>query len=146
MPFLHDPRTRVALTQRLATLRPDAQRRWGKMSVDQMLHHVNLLLESALGRSSIEPVTFPLPAFVMKFLILNAPWPKGSPTAPEWIVGGRHDFEAERARSLALIDEVVAKPVAGQWPKHANFGDVGGTYYSRLNAKHLDHHLKQFSA
>ena len=31
-------------------LRPDAARRWGKMSVSQMLWHVNEAMEGALGR------------------------------------------------------------------------------------------------
>jgi hypothetical protein len=34
----------------------------------------------------------------------------------------------------------------GKWPTHANFGEMGGMYYSKLNAKHLDRHLTQCSA
>ena len=117
------------------------------MTVDQMLHHVSLTMEGALGRNAVKPVKFPLPAWVMKFMIIHVPWPKGAPTTPEWkVVGDRFDFETERARCLTLIDEIAAKPFNSQWPIHANFGDVGADYYSRLHAKHLDHHLKQFSA
>jgi hypothetical protein len=149
MPVLHDGATRASLKQRLATRRPDATRRWGTMSVDQMLHHVNHALNSALGRepASLE-IPVPLPAWLGKWIVLYVPWPKGSPTAREWISTSDHyDFETEQRRALDLIDEVAAVPIAGpDWPQHHLFGDVGGDYWSRVNAKHLDHHLRQFSA
>jgi uncharacterized protein DUF1569 len=145
MPTLHDAQTRAALRQRLESLRPDSPRAWGKMSVDQMLHHVNLSLECALGRSTVAPLALPLPKSIVKFLVLNVPWPKGAPTQPEWVVGDRHDFQAEHAKCLNLIDEFAAKPLTDDWPVHSTFGTVGSDYYTRLHAKHLDHHLKQFS-
>lgn len=146
MPLLHDPQTRTSIKQRLATLRPDSKRQWGKMSVDQMLHHVNLALESALGRIQVAPIALPLPNSVMKFLVLNVPWPKGAPTAPEFVSGDRYDFAAERTRCLGLIDEVADKPLDSKWPHHQSFGAATGKDYSQLQAKHLNHHLRQFSA
>ena len=41
---------KAEMLRRLKALRPDAQRRWGKMSVAQMLWHVNEAMEGALGR------------------------------------------------------------------------------------------------
>ena len=32
------------------------------------------------------------------------------------------------------------------WPEHAAFGSMSGRDWSRLMAKHFDHHLRQFSA
>ena len=150
MPLLHDPAIRSALERRLSALTADAHRRWGTMTVDQMLHHVNHALNSALGRepSTLEPAV-PLPKALIKFAVLYLPWPKGAPTAPEWISSGEqhYDFEAEKQRTHALLAEVVRKPIdAADWPVHSMFGVVGGDYWSRINAKHLDHHLKQFGA
>jgi hypothetical protein len=146
MASLHDPADRAALERRLASLTPASHRRWGTMSVDQMLHHVNHALRSALGREpgTLE-VTLPLPKPVLKFLVLHMPWPRGTPTAPEWIAAGRYDFDDERRQAMALIAELAARPLNGEWPRHTTFGDVGGQYWSRINAKHLDHHLKQFN-
>jgi hypothetical protein len=31
----------------------------------------------------------------------------------------------------------------GKCPTHANFGDIGGMYCSKLDAGHLDRHLTQ---
>jgi hypothetical protein len=146
MPLLHDPQTRTSIKQRLSTVRPDATRRWGKMSVDQMLHHVNRTLEAALGRRQVQRLKAPLPRVVLKFLVLNVPWPKGAPSAPEFVVGDRYDFAAEQARCQGLIDEFVATPLDATWPAHFSFGSVSGKEYSQLHAKHLNHHLRQFSA
>lgn len=146
MALLHDPQARAAIKQRLSTLQAGAKRRWGKMSVDQMLNHVNRTLEAALGRRQVAQRKLPLPKFAVKFLVLNAPWPKGAPSAPEYVVGERHDFDTERVRCLGLIDEFVSRPVDATWPEHFSFGTVSGTEYSKLHAKHLDHHLRQFSA
>lgn len=56
----------------------------------------------------------------------------------------RSSLEAERGRCLALIERFVARPLDGPWPVDSAFGAVTGTYTSRLQAKHLDHHFKQF--
>lgn len=116
------------------------------MSIDQMLRHVNVALDSALGRVEVARLKVPLPGFVLKWVVLHIPWPKGSPTAPEFLAGERYEFEAERARCLVLIDEFVSHPVDGPWPHHHTFGAITGAETSTLHAKHLDHHLRQFSA
>jgi hypothetical protein len=80
----------------------------------------------------------------MKFVVLKLPWPKGAPTMPEFVARAEHDFEAERARCVALLKRFAAKPMDDPWPRNPVFGEVSGQYVSRLHAKHLDHHLRQF--
>ena len=145
MPMLHDPEFRESAKNRLKTLRPDATRQWGKMSVDQMLWHVNCGLESALGRYAVAKLKMPLPNAVIKFIVIALPWRKGNPTAPEFVATGTHDFEKERGRMLLLVDEVAAKALDGPWSDSA-FGPMKGQDWSRLAAKHIDHHLRQFGA
>lgn len=146
MPTVHDPSTRESLRARLASLRPDTRPRWGRMSVDQMLWHVNQGLVVALGRAPSPTMKAPLPKPVMRFLVLALPWPKGAPTAPQWVAKDQYDFEAERARCLSMIDELSAIPIDGPWPVHPSFGAMRGRHWSALEAKHLDHHLTQFGA
>ena len=53
MPVLHDPQTCSTIQQRLGALPPDSKRIWDKMAIDQILHHVSLGIETALGRMTI---------------------------------------------------------------------------------------------
>ena len=144
MPMLHDEAYRSQVMTRVAALRRDSQRRWGRMSVDQMLWHVNGAMAAALGQIQVPPQKVPLPRPVMKFLVLNLPWPKGAPTLPMFVASGGYQFDSERARCLQLIDQLAARRLDGDWPDNPVFGSVTGPYVSRLQAKHLDHHLKQF--
>jgi hypothetical protein len=146
MPALHDAAFRETLRTRLKALRPDAKRKWGKMSLDQMLWHVASGLETSVGRRPTKPMKAPLPRPIMRFLVINAPWPKGAPTMPEIVAKGQYDVEAERKRCLDLIDEMVKKDLDGPWPVHPILGNMRGVQHSKLQGKHVDHHLKQFGA
>ena len=145
MALLHDLPFRDSIKQRVHSLRADAQRRWGQMTVDQMLWHVNCGLENALGRYDVKERKIPLPSSIVKFLVFNMPWRKGkTPTAREFIATSHYDFAAEQARLLRLIDEMSAKSLEAPWGRSSFMGSMTGRDWSRLQAKHLDHHLTQF--
>ena len=38
----------------------------------------------------------------------------------------------------------VSRPVVGAWPAGSTFGAVSGSFVSKLQAKHLFHHFRQF--
>ena len=144
MTLLHDPAVRSSIEKRLALLQVDSRGRWGRMSVDQMLWHVNQAMGVPLGETTIEPHFVPLPKAVVKFVVLSLPWVKGAPTNPAFLPKRLYDFEAERARCRLLIGKITTRPIDGQWPLHPIFGPMTGRDVSQLQAKHLDHHLKQF--
>ena len=145
MPLLHDPATRDTIKSRVAALRADSTRRWGRMTVDQMLWHVNCGIENALGRYHVEEIRLPLPHSVLKFFVLNFPWRRGkTPTAREFLAKAQYDFAAEKTRLLRLIDEVTARPLDAAWPNSSFMGPMTGRDWSRMGAKHLDHHVSQF--
>jgi len=144
MPMLHDPAVRGSLESRLTALRPDAPRQWGTMTPDQMLWHVNLFLTFALDGGTFEGSKSRIPPSVFRFILLYMPWPKGAPTYPSAVATQAHDFEAERARCLGLIERFVSTPVDAPWPVDPVFGRVTGRFSSKLQAKHLDHHFRQF--
>lgn len=148
MPALHDPRYKADIVRRIQSLRPDSVRRWGKMSVAQMLWHVNEAIEVALGRVTVEPTRIiPLPRPVLKFCVLNLPWGKGAPTMKRWVPEhDRYDFVSEHTRCLQLVDELTSKPLNGSWPDSPTLGRMSGSDVTRLHAKHLNHHLTQFGA
>jgi hypothetical protein len=144
MSLLHDPSVRESLERRLKQLRPDAKPAWGKMSADQMLWHVNQGLATAVGSLTPTVDKAPLPRPIMRWIVLNLPWPKNSPTNPAFVARQQYDFETERARCLSLVAECVAQPLEAPQPVHPMFGRMTGRDQSRLQAKHLDYHLRQF--
>ena len=145
MRMLHDPAIRASIEARLEALNPDAPRKWGSMTPDQMLWHLNQFLSFALGEGTHERQKSSIPQPLMRFFLLHMPWPKGAPTHPNAVAKGSHDFAAERKRCLTLINRFVSQPLDGPWPVDPAFGEVTGEFASRLQAKHLDHHFRQFN-
>src|SRR5688572_18055216 len=147
MPSLHDENDRAAIQKRVRALQPDSPRRWGKMSIGQMLWHVNEAMEAAIGRVQLPPAKSPpLPRWLMKFIVINLPWPRGAPTLPSWVARKDCDFLAERDRCLRLIDELASRRLDDRWPASPILGAMTGSEVTRLQAKHLNHHLTQFGA
>jgi hypothetical protein len=109
-----------------------------------MLHHINTALAVSAGELTLPEERSPLPRGLMKFLVLNLPWPKGAPTAPAFMATGTYDFESERNRCMSLIDRLATMPLDGA-TTHPVFGSMSGAETGRLQAKHLNHHLKQFN-
>ena len=145
MLMLHDAAVRASLTERLNRLTTGSQRQWGKMTVDQMLWHLNEGFEMGLGRRTVSKMKVPLPRFLLRFFIFNLPWPKGKArTHPDLEAKAAYDFEAERARAIRLIHEVASRPLEGAWPDSYSIGRMSGKDWSRLGAIHVDYHLKQF--
>ncbi|MEW5917765.1 MAG: hypothetical protein AB1762_15285, partial [Gemmatimonadota bacterium] len=122
MPMLHDPAIRTSLEARLDAIRADSPRRWGRMSVDQMLWHVNQFLSAALGEATLATQKSPIPAPIMKFFLIYMPWPKSAPTNKSAVATGKHDLEVERARCKELIAKFVSRPVDAAWPVDPSFG------------------------
>ncbi len=145
MPMLHDPRTRAEITERIQALRPESPRQWGKMSVDQMVWHVNQGLLQSLGQLQCAPKPVPL-RFITKPLVFAMPWPKGAPTFPEFVAVSERDFGREQGRCLQLVDDFGRRDLRSSWPTHMAFGPLRGEEWSRLMYKHMDHHLRQFGA
>ena len=146
MILLHDSVVRDSIRARVQGLSATARPRWGRMSAGQMLWHCNQVLKTALGDIEVVPRRPPIPVAVLKFMLFRLPWPHDAPTAPEYQAKVARDFEIERARCLGLIDRFVARRMEeGGWGR-AVFGRINGREWSCLQARHLDHHLKQFGA
>ncbi len=144
MALLHDTSTRASIENRIRALTPNSRPTWGKMSVDQMLWHVNQALDISLGRVSVGPERPKLPPWLLRLMVVNLPWPKGAPTHPDLVPKQQFNFDAERERLLEIINEITAKPMDDAWPRHPGFGHMSGRQVSTLTHKHLNHHLTQF--
>jgi hypothetical protein len=137
------------LRGRLAALRPDSSRRWGTLTVDEMLCHVADSFRATLGERPASPLkTSRLQASLMKLVALHTPvpWPKGLPTRPEvdpHQAGTRPEaFAADRAAVDALLVRFAAP--ATRYDRHPMFGAMSRDEWLIWGYRHLDHHLRQF--
>src|SRR5262247_3818348 len=122
--MLHDEGVCASVLSRLSQLRPDSTPVWGRMTADQMLWHMNQALGASLGRVAPPRDRSPLPRPVMRFLVLNMPWPRNSPTNREWVARERYDFDAELARCQTLVTDFVAQPLETASAEHPLFGQM----------------------
>jgi hypothetical protein len=143
---IHDPQVYNSIRKRVESLRPDSRRLWGKMTVDQMLWHVNVSMREAVGDYKAQVKPLPIPKPILRWTIINVPWGRGAQTRPDMYAKAEYDFSAQKAECLLLIDRIVAKPLSADWPDSATMGRMTGGHWSKLTARHLDHHLRQFSA
>ena len=146
---LFDPTVVVEITDRVARLRPDSERLWGKMSAAQMLAHCCVSLQWALGEVVPDRVFVGLRMIgrVIKPMALkdDAAMRRNSPTAKSLVIADERDLTTEREKLNGLIERFAAGGAAGctEHP-HSFFGKLTPEEWSVLMYKHLDHHLRQF--
>ncbi|HEY1952290.1 MAG TPA: DUF1569 domain-containing protein [Gemmatimonadaceae bacterium] len=153
MKSLLNPRDREITAKRVSQLRPDAQRRWGRMNAHQMVCHLTdayrgLLASPSPNSRRRKPNL--LGRTLIKWLALYAPmpWPHGTRTRAEidQEKGGTRptEFELDMAaleancdRFLHNLDTVAERP-------HFIFGKLSREEWGRWAYLHTDHHLRQF--
>lgn len=150
MKTLANREDRDEVMARLRRVSAASERRWGQMTVSQMLCHLADSYRVALGERKAGAVTGLLPRTLVKWIALHAPmhWPKGVPTMPEVKqgVGGTNpaDFEADRADLIALVERFPANRQACEKTPHPLFGKMSYDDWMRWGYLHADHHLRQF--
>lgn len=134
---------------RINNLTPETQRKWGKMSVDQVLAHLNVAYDL-----TFTPEKFPKPSFIAKFLLSKfvkpkitneIPYKQSLPTSPVFIIADERNFEEEKAKLIGNIQRVqqLGKE-AFEGKENINFGKMAAQDWNNMFAKHLNHHLEQF--
>ena len=147
MKSLYDQTTLQEVISRIEKLTPQTKALWGKMNSAQMLAHSIEPLKISTGKI-IEPRLFIgriLAPFFKKGYYNDKPWPKNSPTAPNFIMADEKDFEKEKANLIAIITE-FSKGGEAKCSKHPNpfYGKLTPEQQGLGQYKHLDHHLQQF--
>ena len=148
MKNLFEPAAVDEITNRIAHLRPDSERQWGKMNVAQMLAHCSAAIGMAEGmvtppRILLGRVLGPL---AKKSLIVNGePMRRNAMTERSVLVTDERDFMVERQRLRESIDR-FASGGPGICTKHPHFffGPLTPAEWAVLMYQHLDHHLRQF--
>jgi hypothetical protein len=150
MKNLYHAPTAQDVMQRIASLRPESERQWGKMNVAQALAHCSVSMEWALGDRTPKRMFVGriLGMMVKPFVFRNDdPMRRNSPTAEELIIRETCELGTERQRLLVLIDRfTITGPCGCTTKPHSFFGRLTPEEWAILMYKHLDHHLRQFSA
>jgi len=147
MKNLFEPSAATEIRQRMAHLRPDSERQWGKMNVAQMLAHCSAWMEWAVGlKSRPRSLVGRIFGKVAKSTVLNEkPIRRNMPTDKSLIVSDERDFEVERQRLVEWTDRFAAGgPEKCTNHPHSFFGKMTPLEWATLAYKHLDHHLRQF--
>ena len=149
MKNLGDAPVQQQVKQRLQSLQPDSERRWGRMSSGQMICHLTDSFRRTLGEKQAENLP---PKKLMKLaaLWLPVPWPHGFKTRPEidQEIGGTPpgQFEADRQQLLAYMDRFTSESPVPAFSAHPIFGVMTRKELMRWAYLHMDHHLRQFGA
>ena len=148
MKTLQNVRDRREVVDRLAKVRTDAQRRWGRMTARQMVCHLSDSLRSALGEKYVSPSNSRFERMILKPLALwvPVPWPHGVKTRPEMDQqqGGTSPvgFVSDLDELRTLFQRFCAQE--GEFGPHAMFGQMSRAERMRHGYLHFDHHLRQF--
>lgn len=130
---------------RIDSLSENSQRNWGKMTVGQMAWHCQVPLKIAVkNKTNNAKGNLLLRLFFKKSLYNDRPWRKGLPTASLAKAKEDKDFEQERKKLKALVEEVHLLRNRQEWNPHPLFGPLTHEQWGKLQYKHLDHHLRQF--
>ena len=144
-------RDKAEILERLRALQATSTRRWGRMSVHQMVCHLSDGYRMVTDGRVVTRTPTPLPQPVMRWLALYGPfrWPAGVVTSPEvdQSVGGTRpvEFALDVAELAALIEAMTTHQrsrLEGQ--THPAFGRMSESAWLRWGYLHADHHLRQF--
>jgi hypothetical protein len=134
--------------RRIASLKADSKRRWGKMSCHQTVVHLSDAFLCPLGEKQVSRASVSVPRGVYRWIALYVPvqWPRGIATRPEMEqgVGGTApvDFLEDREKLIALIGRFTHNRF--EWSEHPIFGAMSEKDWMRWGYLHCDHHLRQF--
>ncbi|MDX1979093.1 MAG: DUF1569 domain-containing protein [Bryobacteraceae bacterium] len=148
MKTMFDAAARQVLMERFARLSPDRKPLWGRMNCTQMLTHCADPMRAAMGELEVKSNG---PWFLSLKLMRHAviywfPFPKGAPTAPEFMPPPGGDWAKAMEGLSAAAARFAAVGENGTLRPHPAFGDISTRDWGYLTWKHLDHHLRQFGA
>ena len=138
----------IVLLNRIASLKEDSERKWGKMNVSQMLVHCQKPLEVADKQLIIKRNIFSylFGAMMKKKLIdKGEDFKQNLPTSKQFRIESDFDFKKEQEILINMVQSLGQKgETAIKIKTHPFFGKMAPNEWGILFYKHLDHHLKQF--
>ena len=139
---------REEILQRMAKLRPDLQRRWGIMTVGQMVCHLNDSFRFFFGETDVQPIHNLLTRTALKWAALWLPlqWRQGFPTRPEMDQQKAGTPPKEFAADVSDLRVLFGRFCAAEDKPHMHpvFGRMTQADSMRWAYLHMDHHFRQF--
>lgn len=149
MENVFDPKDAQNYINRINNLVEDTHGLWGRMTVDQMLAHCSVTYEMVY-----EPEKHKKPGAIAKFILKTFVKPKvvgeksylkDSPTAPQFLIKERKNFDEEKKRLIGFIQKTQQLGASAFDGKESfSFGKLTSQEWNNMFAKHLNHHLSQF--
>ncbi|MXS70253.1 DUF1569 domain-containing protein [Chryseobacterium binzhouense] len=149
MENVFDPKDAQNYINRINNLVEDTHGLWGRMTVDQMLAHCSVTYEMVY-----EPEKHKKPGAIAKFILKTfvkpkvvgeKSYPKDSPTAPQFLIKERKNFDEEKRRLIGFIQKTQQLGASAFDGKESfSFGKLTSQEWNNMFAKHLNHHLSQF--
>ena len=149
MKTLGNRRDEQEILSRIAQLSRVDKSKWGKMSVHQMVCHLNDSYRVALGEKTVSSATSFVQQTLGKCIALRTSlkWMKGYQTRPEIEQGNGGsiptEFEADK-NALLWIVKRFCEDLPQPCLPHPVFGSMGAKDWWRWGYLHADHHLRQF--
>ena len=150
MPSAFDPQAAAELHRRLDTFRPDAERRWGRMTAHQAITHMTDAFRMALAERPIRDKSTRLLRTFGRWIGFHTPlpWPRGfrAPRELDQERGGTtpEDWDRDLAALHGALDRFVADADALEGRIHAVFGPLTRREWGVWGYRHTNHHLRQF--
>jgi hypothetical protein len=152
MKTLANAKDKEEIAQRLLAIGPANQRRWGRMTVAEMVCHVTDALIVSMGEKPARPVNnwFSRSLFKWAGLWFPTKWPHGVRTVPECEAraGGTApaEMDADLKELREAFDRFTRLPRGYDLQAHPIFGPMNEKEWMRWGYLHMDHHLRQFRA
>jgi len=146
MDTIFNPATIESFIARINKLTPATPALWGKMNVAQMLAHCQVPIQVAFGDIVTNGglIALLFGRMAKKKLVNDEPFGCNLPTMKEAKIADVRDFEKEKTALIALVKKFETGPAVLIKGPHPFFGPLTVDEWSRLQTKHLDHHLRQF--
>lgn len=133
------------IQERINKLTPGTKALWGKMTVSQMLAHLQPTMLLSLGELRLKRSLMGrfVGEKVKKKIVTPEPFTQNIPTLAAFKVPAK-DFETEKIALLNSINRFKEGPSVVSKRPHPFFGQMASEEWDMLQWKHLDHHLRQF--
>ncbi len=133
------------IMQRIDLLEEKSARKWGKMTVSQMVWHCQYPLQVAIENKKIKNKgNLLVQLFFKKAMYNDRPMRKNLPTAPQLKAREEKNFTEEHKILTQLVQDFYTVRERDHWNPHPLFGSFTKEQWGKMQYKHLDHHLQQF--
>lgn len=147
MENLYNKKDAEGIIERIGKVKADSKGLWGTMNAAQMMAHIHVAMQSAMGNNNMERVFIGrvLGPLMKPGMMGEKPLPKSTPTDVTHIFPSDVNFAENQSKAMAAVKAFCeAGPEKCATHPHPFFGRLSAHEWARLQWKHLDHHLKQF--